>query len=156
MDSTLGPCGSNAWASNHAPLISAACRIQTGENVMSKSTVTKLFVGAIVAFVAGTLVTLVAVAAAVASGAVHVDGSGVVGVDATPFVWGMIAVAIVGCLAMLGGAIAGLVSWIGALLNTAQLEDKTWFALILVLGIFNFGFIAMLVYVIAGPDGTAM
>ena len=46
-------------------------------------------------------------------------------------------------------------SWIGALLNTSQLESKTWFAVLLLTGIFNFGFIAMLAYVIAGPDGSA-
>ena len=49
--------------------------------------------------------------------------------------------------------IGGLVSWIGALLNTWQLESKTWFAVLLLLGIFNFGFFAMIAYVIAGPDG---
>ena len=57
-------------------------------------------------------------------------------------------------MAITGGAIAGLVSWIGALLNTAQLEDKTWFVLLLVLGLFSFGVLAMIAYVLAGPDGT--
>jgi hypothetical protein len=47
------------------------------------------------------------------------------------------------------------VSWIGALVNTAQLVDKTWFIVILVLGLFSFGLVAMIAYVIAGPDGTA-
>ena len=46
------------------------------------------------------------------------------------------------------------VAWIGAVINTSRLEDKTWFLLLLLLGLFSFGFIAMLVYVIAGPDGT--
>ena len=45
-------------------------------------------------------------------------------------------------------------SWIGALLNTAQLESKAWFVALLLLGIFNFGFFAMIAYLIAGPDGT--
>ncbi|MGZ6256323.1 MAG: hypothetical protein ACXWMB_04840 [Candidatus Limnocylindria bacterium] len=39
------------------------------------------------------------------------------------------------------------------LLNTAELADKTWFVILLVLGIFSFGLIAMIAYVIAGPDG---
>ena len=52
------------------------------------------------------------------------------------------------------GALAGLVAWIGAVLNTAQLEDKTWFIVLLVLGLLSFGFVAMIAYVIAGPDGT--
>ena len=62
---------------------------------------------------------------------------------------------VVGALAFSGGLIGGLISWIGALLNTAQLESKTWFLGLLLLGIFNFGFFAMIAYLIAGPDGTA-
>jgi len=47
------------------------------------------------------------------------------------------------------------VSWIGALLDTWQLESKAWFIGLLLLGIFNLGFFAMVAYVIAGPDGQA-
>jgi uncharacterized membrane protein len=54
---------------------------------------------------------------------------------------------------MIGGFIGGLVSWIGALLNTAELQDKTWFVLLLVLGLLSFGLMAMIAYLIAGPDG---
>jgi hypothetical protein len=39
------------------------------------------------------------------------------------------------------------------LLNTAELTDKTWFIILLVLGLFSFGLVAMIAYVIAGPDG---
>ena len=46
-------------------------------------------------------------------------------------------------------------AWIGAVVNTSRLEDKTWFVVLLVLGLLSFGFIAMLVYILAGPDGTA-
>ena len=42
----------------------------------------------------------------------------------------------------------GLVSWIGALLNTAELEDKSWFLLLLVLGLLRFGIVAMLAYIV--------
>jgi len=52
-----------------------------------------------------------------------------------------------------GGALGQFVAWIGALLNSAQLHDKTWFLVLLLVGLFSFGFIAMVVYVIAGPDG---
>ena len=47
-----------------------------------------------------------------------------------------------------------LSAWIGALVNTSALDDKTWFVILLVLGVLSFGFIPMLVYVLAGPDGT--
>ena len=55
----------------------------------------------------------------------------------------------------IGSLIAGLVAWIGALLNTWQLESRTWFAVLLLTGIFNFGFIAMIAYLIAGPDSRS-
>jgi len=55
---------------------------------------------------------------------------------------------------MAGGAIGQFVSWIGAVLNTATLEDNIWFAVLLLLGLFSFGSIAVIIYVIAGPDGT--
>ena len=55
---------------------------------------------------------------------------------------------------VIGGGIAAVVAWIGALFNTAQLEDKTWFIVLLVLGLFSFGWIATAAFVIAGPDGA--
>jgi uncharacterized membrane protein len=66
----------------------------------------------------------------------------------------MVGLAVLAALAMIGGLIGGLVSWIGALLNTAQVEDKTWFIVLLVLGVLSFGIVAMIAYVIGGPDGT--
>jgi len=55
----------------------------------------------------------------------------------------------------MGALIGGLVSWIGALLNTSRLASRTWFLVLLLLGIFNLGILAMIAYLIAGPDGTA-
>lgn len=68
--------------------------------------------------------------------------------------WAIVGLAVVAALVMIAGLVGGLVSWIGALLNTSQLEDKTWFILLLVLGLFSFGLVAMIAYVIAGPDGA--
>src|SRR5687767_5046945 len=81
-------------------------------------------------------------------------GPDVTGMGWTPFAWTMVGLFVVAPLAVIGGSIGGLVSWIGALLNTAQLEDKTWFVVLLVLGLLSFGLVAMIVYAIAGPDGT--
>jgi hypothetical protein len=74
-----------------------------------------------------------------------VDGDGIVGT----LVW-----LIVASLAVAAGTLAAIASWIGALLNTVQLEDKTWFVVLLVLGLFSFGWVAMAAYVFAGPDAT--
>ena len=121
---------------------------------MSKPTITKLFLGGTIAFVAGVAVCVAAVVALFASGAFVMRGPDVVGFNGTPGAWALVGVCAIGCLAMLGGAIAGLVSWIGALLNTAQLENKGWFIGLLLLGLWCFGFVAMIAYLIAGPDGT--
>lgn len=121
---------------------------------MTKSTVTKFFVGGIVAVVAGLILAVIAVWAAFAAGEFVMDGPDVSDFQFTPFGWSMVGLMIIGGFSMIGGAIAGLVAWIGALINTVQLEDKTWFVLLLVLGLLSFGFIAMVAYVIAGPDST--
>jgi hypothetical protein len=121
---------------------------------MTKSTITKFFIGGIVAVVAGLIVAAAAVWAAFAAGEFVMDGPDVTGVRFTAFGWSMVGLMIVGGFSMMGGAIAGLVAWIGALINTAQLQDKAWFVLLLVLGLLSFGFIAMVAYVIAGPDST--
>jgi len=105
---------------------------------MSKPTITRLFVGAIVAVAAGLVLVLAAVWAAFASDLLVT-----------------VTLVVVGSLAMLAGAVAAVVSWIGALLNTAQLEDKTWFVSLLVLGLLGVGVLAMVAYVLAGPDGTS-
>jgi hypothetical protein len=120
---------------------------------MSKATITRLFIGSVIAVVAGAVLALAAIWIAYATGSFVMNGPDVTGVHSTGLAWVMIAVAIVSVLAILGGCIGGLVSWIGALLNTAELADKTWFVILLVLGIFSFGLIAMIAYIIAGPDG---
>jgi hypothetical protein len=123
---------------------------------MSKSVITRLFVGGVVAVVAGILLAVGAFLWALTAGVFVWDGSDITGVTGTGAVGGLIAAGIVAVLAMAGGAIAGLVAWIGALINTAALDDKMWFILLLVLGLLSFGLIAMIVYVIAGPDSTTL
>jgi hypothetical protein len=121
---------------------------------MTKQTITRFFVGSVLAIAGGFVLTVIASLLAFANGSLVYSGPDVVGVNESAFGWAMITVAVVGILAMAGGAIGQFVSWIGAVLNTSKLEDKTWFVVLLLLGLFSFGFIAMLVYVIAGPDGT--
>jgi len=118
---------------------------------MSKSMVDRLFIGAIVSVIAGWVVAIIAIIAAFAGGAIVIGGPDVVTVD-----WGAFAsalvVLVIAAVIVTGGTIAGVAAWVGALLNTARLDDKTWFVVLLVLGIWNFGFIAMVAYVVAGPD----
>lgn len=120
---------------------------------MSKPAITRLFIGSIVAVVAAIVLGIFACIWAYANGVFQIEGNDVIGINGGTAAWTTLAVIVVAGLAVVGGAIGGLVAWIGALLNTARVEDKTWFILLLVLGLFSFGFIAMVLYVIAGPDG---
>jgi hypothetical protein len=122
---------------------------------MSKATVSKLFIGGTLAVIAGAILAVLAVGIAFANGVFVVNGSEVVGVRGGTLAWSLLGLGILGGLAMMGGLVAGLVSWIGALLNTWQLQSRAWFVGLLLLGIFNFGFFAMIAYVWVGPDGTA-
>jgi hypothetical protein len=122
---------------------------------MSKLTVTRLFIGSLIAFGAGAIIAVLAIGIAVANDVFVMAGNDVVAVQGGTLAWALIGLAILGGLAAAGGVIAGFVAWIGAVLNTWQLESKAWFIGLLLLGIFNFGFVAMIAYVIAGPDGKA-
>jgi len=119
---------------------------------MSKSTVTRLFVGAVLAELVGVLVALVAVVAALAAGVVTIGGPAVVTVNG-PALGGTVPWLVLAWLAIAGGTLATIASWLGALSNTVQLDDKTWFVVLLVLGLFSLGWVAMVAYVFAGPDG---
>lgn len=121
---------------------------------MSKATVTKLFIGAGLAIIAGAILAILAVWIANANDVFVMNGRDIVGLRGSALTWFMAPFGIVGGLAILGGLVAGLVAWIGALLNTWQLESKTWFAGLLLLGIFNFGFFAMVAFLVAGPVGA--
>jgi hypothetical protein len=122
---------------------------------MTKATVTKLFIASLIAFGAGAIVAILAIALAIANNVFVMAGNDIAAIQGGTLAWALIGVAIVGFLAAAGGVVAGFVAWIGAVLNTWQLESKAWFVALVLLGIFNFGFIAMIAYLVAGPDGRA-
>jgi hypothetical protein len=122
---------------------------------MRKATVTKLFIGGAVAAISGAILAIVALWIGVANDVFVMTGPDIVGLRGGALAWSLLGVGIVGSVAMAAGLIAGLVSWIGALLNLSQLESKTWFVVLLLLGIFNVGVLGMIAYIIAGPDATA-
>jgi hypothetical protein len=83
-----------------------------------------------------------------------VGGSQVVDINGGSGAWTSLGLVVVGSLVILGGTVAAVLSWIGALLHTWQLEDKLWFASLLAAGVLGFGVVAMIAYVVAGPDGA--
>ena len=122
---------------------------------MSKATVTRLFIGSGIAIIAGAILGGAAIWLAIANDVFVMDGPDVIGINGSPLAWTLLGFGLVGGLAVAAGAIGGLASWIGALLNTWQLENRTWFVGLLLLGIFNLGFFAMVAYLVAGPDGAS-
>jgi MFS family permease len=122
---------------------------------MSKATVTRLFIGAGLAMIAGAVLAVASVWTAIANDVFVTNGSDIVGLRGSAIGWASLGLGIVGVLAIAGGLIAGLVAWIGALLNSWQLESKAWFIGLLLLGVFNLGFFAMVAYLLAGPDSKS-
>jgi hypothetical protein len=105
--------------------------------VISKATGTRLFIGAILAVVAGVAIGVVAVVAALVGGAVSIGGPDVVTVNGGAFAATLAWLAIASLIGA-AGALATLEAWTGSLLNTVRLEE-TWFVVLLVLGAFSFG-----------------
>jgi hypothetical protein len=120
---------------------------------MFKTTVTRLFIGSLITFGAGAIVSILAIALAIANNVFVMDGNDIAAIQGGALAWVLLGLSLLGGLAAGGGVIAGFIAWIGALMNTWQLESKAWFVALVLTGIFNFGFIAMIIYVIAGPDG---
>jgi hypothetical protein len=119
---------------------------------MSKTTISKLFVASLVAIAGGLVLLAGAGALAYANATVVKNGPDVVAVHASPFGWVMIGLAAVAVLVLIAAAITQFIAWLAAVIHTAELEDKTWFVVLLVTGLLSFGLIAMVVYLIAGPD----
>lgn len=122
---------------------------------MSKATVTRLFIGGLVAVAAGALLAVAAIWLAIANDVFVMHGPDIAGINGSALAWSLLGFAFVGGVTLASGMIAGLISWIGALLNTWRLESRVWFTILLLTGIFNFGFVAMIAYLVVAPDGKA-
>ena len=76
--------------------------------------------------------------------------------------WTLISLIVLGGIAVLGGSIVQFVTWIGAVINTNRLVDKTWFNILLWVGIAGIvlgpllGWGLMIAFMIGGPDGMAV
>ena len=82
--------------------------------------------------------------------------------------WALVSFVILGGIAVLGGIVTQFVAWVGAVINTNRLADRTWFNVLLWCGVagivLNFiggfgallGWVLMIVYLVGGPDGMAV
>jgi hypothetical protein len=121
---------------------------------MTKRQITRTWIGGLVAIAAGLLAAMVGVALMLGIGGTWSGPHD--HVTFTPHYdsvfWGMVATAAAGGLLFIAGAVAQFVAWILAMVVTFRLETKTWFLLLLVLGLIGFQFPVMIAYLVAGPD----
>lgn len=120
---------------------------------MRKAMIVKVFLGSLIGLVASIVLCGIALALAATSSVFVMNGPDVVGVRPDPFGWSMLVLAGFAVLVIVAASIGLFVAWIGAVLNTVNLADKTWFVVLLVGGLLSVGFLVTLAYVIAGPDG---
>ncbi len=126
---------------------------------MRKSTITRVWLGGLAAIAAGLVAAAVGVILLLGYGGTY---GGASGSDFVPtlnaFFWWVVGLITLGGLVLTAGGIAQFVAWIGALVDTYQLPEKTWFAVLLIggllglLGIVIAGFVVMVVYLMIGPD----
>ena len=121
---------------------------------MTKSTVVKLFWGSLIGLVAGLVLMGITFALAISNDIFIMSGPDVTGIKSGILPWILLGLMGLAMLLLLFAGVAHFVAWIGAVLNTAQLPDKTWFVVLLVVGLLGLVFIATVAYVIAGPDGV--
>ena len=127
---------------------------------MRKSTVTRTWLGGLVLLAVGLLAAGVSIGLMLAYGGTFTKaatGNTYAFVPSYDNVfWTTTGIMIAGFAAAAIGGLVQLVAWIGALVNTYQLRDKTWFAVVLAGGLLGLafgliGFAAMVAYLIAGP-----
>jgi len=130
---------------------------------MTKSTITKSWIGGLAVFAAGIIVAGVGVFGMLAYGGTFTQVPGSSNYDFTPtingFFWTTVGLIVAGGVVGLIGSLVQLVAWIGALVNSYALPEKTWFLVLLLGGLLSFafapiGFAAMVAYVVAAPDST--
>jgi hypothetical protein len=121
---------------------------------VSKDTIVKIFWGSLIGLAGGLVLLILAGALALANNVFVMNGPDVIGVRSSALAWFLVGLCALAMLVMFAAAVATLVAWVGAVLNTANLPSKGWFAALLVIGLLGFAFIATLIYVIAGPDGA--
>lgn len=130
---------------------------------MTKSLITKTWIGGLAVFAAGMVAAIVGVFWMLGYGGTFTQIAGTNNYDFTPSMdgpfWTGVTLIVVGGLIGLIGGIVQLVAWIAALMNSYLLPQKTWFLVVLLGGLLSFffapiGFAAMVAYVVGAPDGT--
>lgn len=131
---------------------------------MRKSTITRTWLGGLVLLAGALLVAGISVGLMLAYGGTFTQAAAGNGFDFVPsyngVFWTTVGIMVAGCAVAAVAGLVQLAAWIGALVNTYQLQDKTWFVVLLAGGVLGLafgliGFAAMVAYLIAGPDGMS-
>jgi hypothetical protein len=132
---------------------------------MTKATIVKLWLAGLAVLIAGLAVAGISLGLMLAYGGSYVAAPTGNGYEFVPrldgFFWGTVGFMIVGGVIAAVGATAQLAAWIGAMVNTYPLADKTWFVILLAGGLIglSFGLLhlgVMIAYIVAGPDEAAL
>jgi hypothetical protein len=130
---------------------------------MTKSMITKVWIGGLAVFGGGVILAMVGVFLMLGYAGTFTQIAGTNNYNFDPningFFWVTVALIVAGGVVGLFGSIAQFVAWVGGLFNSYALPDKVWFWILLLGGLFSFafapiGFAAMIAYVIAAPDGA--
>lgn len=131
---------------------------------MTKPQITRIWVIGVIVMVAGLIIGGISMGLMFANAGSWVPAGSGNGYDFVPrtdsYFWSTVSFLIVGGVIAAAGGIAQLAAWIGALVNTYQLLDKTWFIVLLAGGLIGLAvgltqFAVMIAYVIAGPDAKS-
>ena len=129
---------------------------------MTKSTITKTWVGGLAVFAGGIVVAIVGVFLMLAYGGTFSRIGGSSNYDFTPSMngpfWTGVGIIVAGGLVALVGSIVQLVAYIAGLVNSYALPEKAWFWVLVAGGLLSLafapvGFAVMVAYVVAAPDG---
>lgn len=131
---------------------------------MTKPQITRTWIIGVIVMFVGLIIAGISMGLMFANGGTYVRSVTGNGYDFIPrldsYFWSTVTFITVGGLIAAAGAIAQLVAWIGALVNTYRLLDRTWFIVLLAGGLIGLAvglvqFAVMIAYVIAGPDALS-
>lgn len=129
---------------------------------MTKTTITRTWFAGLIVLAAGLLLGGISLGLMLAYGGQFTAAPNGTGYDFIPrldaFFWTTVSLMIIGFTVAAVGGVVQLAAWIGALVNTYQLPDRTWFIVLLAGGLLSLafglvGFATMVAYLVAGPDG---
>lgn len=130
---------------------------------MTKPMITRTWIAGLVVLAAGLVVAAVGVFLMLGYGGTFTRIAGTANYDFVPkldsFFWSTVAAIVAGGVLAVIGGIVQLAAWIGGLVNSYRIPDKTWFVILLLGGVFGLafgliGFAVMVAYIIAAPDGA--